>query len=94
DASVDGGSVYPVANDWTETGITWENAPAIGGSALAGAGPVAAGTWAEIPLPASVFAAGDGTYSFALASSTSNDAWFSSREGGNAPQLVLEAASG
>ena len=49
DASPDGGSVFKVDNAWTETGLTWANAPALGGSSLGGAGATATnGTWAEI----------------------------------------------
>ena len=47
DASDDGGSVVAAGNGWTETGITWANAPATTGSALGAAGPVAVSQWAD-----------------------------------------------
>jgi PKD repeat protein len=91
DPGVDGGSIFSVDNGWTETGINWSNAPAIGGSALGTLTTVSLGAWVEVPLPASVFAAGDGTYSFAIRGNNPSGgaAWYSSREGVAAPQLVL-----
>ena len=71
----DGGSIYSVSNEyanspvtWTEAGLTWDNAPPILGVALDSAGPVTAGTWIELDVSQAI--TGDGTYSFALSSST------------------------
>ncbi|MGH3115867.1 MAG: PKD domain-containing protein [Gaiellales bacterium] len=91
DAGDVGGSVYLVGNGWTERGLIWNNAPAIAGSALASLGPVAAGATVEFDLPASVFAAGNGTYSFAIRSDNpfGGAAWYSSREAGFPAQLLL-----
>jgi PKD repeat protein len=91
DASDDGGSVYEVASGWTESGITWSNAPAIGGAPLAAAGPVAAGQWVELDVTSAV--RGDGSVSFALASASSNSAYYSSREGASPPELVVETGA-
>ena len=96
DASVDGGSVYPVANTWTESGtgsITWNNAPALPGSPIKAIGTTSGlGTWTEVDLGPAI--PGDGTYSFAIASNSSNSAYYSSRQGTHAPELVIGVNSG
>jgi PKD repeat protein len=91
DPARDGGSVYLVGNDWTEGGITWNNAPMVGADPLAVLGRANAATWIEIELPASAFDAGDGTYSFAVKSGDpgAGSVWYSSREGSQPPELVL-----
>jgi PKD repeat protein len=89
DASTDGGSVFPVASSWTETGITWANAPAIGGTAVASAGATAVGTWVELDVTAAVTA--NGPVSFALTTTTTNSSYYASRENTNKPQLVVTA---
>ena len=93
DGSADGGTAYAVDGSWNEDAITWTNAPPIDGGALGSAGPVAAGTWIDIPLPESVFAAGDGVYAFALTGASVDTATYSSRQGVNPPQLVLGVPS-
>lgn len=94
DAGDVGGTIYLVANGWAERGMTWANAPAITGSPLASLGAVAAGATVEFDLPTSVFASGNGTYSFAIRSENafSGATWYSSREGVAAAQLVLRVA--
>jgi PKD repeat protein len=87
DGSPDGGRVFAVANTWSEGTITYANAPGIGGTSLGAAGAVAAGGYVEIDLGAAV--TGNGTYSFALSSTSSNSAYYSSRQGANPPQLVV-----
>ena len=88
DASPDGGRVYAVADTWAESSVTWNTAPAIGPTAVAtiGATP-AVGSWAEVDLSSLV--TGPGTYSLELVSSSTNSAIYSSREGSNAPELVI-----
>jgi trimeric autotransporter adhesin len=90
-AGPDGGTAYAVSNSWTESGITWNNAPAIGGSALGSAGAVVQGTWIEIPLAGAVTA--NGTYSFALRNASGTSVLYSSREGANPPQLVISTSN-
>jgi PKD repeat protein len=87
DDSPDGGSVFGVGNAWTETGITWANAPAIAGSSLASAGATTNGTWVDFDVTSAV--TGNGVASFALTTTSSNSSYYSSREGANRPQLVL-----
>jgi PKD repeat protein len=92
DATPDGGRVFPVANTWTETGITWNARPLPGATSVGNAGPTTAGAWVEVDLGAAI--AGNGTYSFALVSSSSNSGLYSSRQGANKPQLVVSTGSG
>jgi PKD repeat protein len=87
DPSDDGGALYPAASGWSESGITWANAPPIAGTPLAGPAPAVAGQWREIDLTSAV--AGDGVYAFALDSASTNSAYYSSREGANPPELVV-----
>jgi hypothetical protein len=89
DPSVDGGSVFTVGTGWTETGLTFNNAPAIGGSPVGSAGATALGTYVEITLnPGTI--TGNGTYALALRSASTNNQVYSSREAGaNPPQLVV-----
>jgi PKD repeat protein len=91
DASVDGGSVYAVGTGWTETGagsINWNNAPALPGSPIRAIGATTGlATWTEVDLGSSITA--NGTYAFAIANTSSNSAYYSSRNGTNAPQLII-----
>ena len=87
DPSPDGGRVHLVANTWTELGITWDNAPTIGGTALASVGSVTTGTWVEFDVSAVV--TGNGTYSFGLLSSSSDSVLYSSRESSDRPELIV-----
>jgi hypothetical protein len=87
DEAPDGGSVYGVSTSWTESGITWNNAPALSGTPLDSAGTVSANAWAEYDVTGHV--TGDGTYAFGVSSGSENSAYFSAREGANPPQLVI-----
>jgi glucose/arabinose dehydrogenase/PKD repeat protein len=86
-ASTNGGSVYPVSNSWTETGITWSNAPAISGSPLSSVGTATAGTWVEFNLGSVI--TGNGTYSFAISGGTSDSVIYASRETASDPVLIV-----
>jgi len=99
DAGPDGGTVYAVSNNslgtstpWTETGITWNTAPAIGGAPLASAGAVTVGTWVELDVTASI--SGDGTNCYGVQMANSNIVKYASREAVNVPQLVLLVQQG
>lgn len=81
-----GGSAYLVGNGWTESGITWANAPAIGTAALDTRGAVTTGTWVEWDVTAAV--AGNGSLSLAIRNAGGSGT-YSSREGVNDPQLVV-----
>ena len=96
--SPDGGSVYvtpPIyagsTTQWLETGLTWNNAPAIVGAPLVQWGRVRVGRWVDVDVTAAVAAAqvGDGRASFAILNNSANMAAYSSQEGARAPELVV-----
>jgi PKD repeat protein len=97
--SPDGGDVYLVANTlkdgttpWSESNVTWNTMADLGARKLGTAGAVDPATnngTVTIPLDASAFAGGDGTYSLALDSHSSTSAYYSSKEGGAGAQLLL-----
>ncbi len=82
-----GTSVSSTDSNWSETGITYNNVPAAI-SQLASLGAFSSGTWIEIDVTG--YVTGNGTFSFMLATSSSTAASFSSKEGANAPVLVVE----
>jgi trimeric autotransporter adhesin len=88
DGSRDGGSVSSTSNAWSETGVTWGNQPGIGASSLASFGATTTNSAVEVELGAGAVT-GNGTYSFALASSSTDSAYYSSREGATKPQLIV-----
>jgi PKD repeat protein len=90
DASPDGGTVSTTDNGWSESGITWATAPAIG-STIGEVGSAASGTWVEVDVTTAI--SGNGTVSFVIASGNGNSVVYSSREGDQAPQLVLVTGS-
>ena len=81
------GSVYLVGSGWTETGITWNNAPAISGTALSTVGSAPGGTWVEFNLGSAI--TGNGTYSFAISGGGTDVVEYASRESTNDPVLVV-----
>jgi len=92
--SAEGGKCFQVANTyrssataWVEGGITYNNAPTIGTTALCGLGSVKIGTWVEHDVTAAV--KGNGVFSFAISNSVSDRAQFGSSEGSNKPVLVI-----
>ena len=95
DASADGGNVFATGGSWTESGLTWSNAPAPSGSSLGSAGSTAAaGSYEEITLSAAAVS-GNGTYNFVLKSGSTDSAIYSSREdAAHPPQLVLGGGGG
>jgi hypothetical protein len=92
-ASNSGGVFTPTATaDWTETGVTWNTAPAAVGPAVATLGAVASSTWYEVDLTSLV--RGDGVYSLRVTTpSTDGVKWRSKQaSSGLAPQLVVTLA--
>ena len=82
---------FSVANTtWTETGITYSNAPNVG-EASGKSGPLVASTWAEIDVTSAVKSAvtSTGTVSLALKTASSTALRITSREGTNKPRLVI-----
>ncbi|HEX6759723.1 MAG TPA: DNRLRE domain-containing protein, partial [Propionibacteriaceae bacterium] len=82
-----GATSYSVANtSWTETGITYNNAPALGDDS-GKSGPLAASTWAEIDVTSAVRSTG--AVSLALKAANNTALRITSKEGTNKPQLVI-----
>ncbi|MEO7294668.1 MAG: DNRLRE domain-containing protein, partial [Candidatus Limnocylindria bacterium] len=85
-----GGVFARVANSsWSESTVTWNTAPAAG-TTVATLGRVAIGSWYEVDLAS--FISGDGTYTIRVSSTSSDGAAYSSKEGANAPQLVITSS--
>lgn len=98
DGSNQGGAFYLVANEllntntpWSEQNLTWANAPLLPGTALRTVGPVTIGTWVEVDVTSAI--GGDGLYSFAAKSTSTDSAYYSAKEGKNPPQLVITLAT-
>jgi len=94
-ASNDGGAVYAVLNNysgtttpWTESGLTHSNAPSTGGTPLATIGSVSVGQWVEFDVTPAI--TGNGTFSFGLKSASSTTVQYSSKEGADKPELVIQ----
>jgi trimeric autotransporter adhesin len=88
DASPDGGRVFGVpAASWTESGITFDNAPALTEPALGSLGATTVGSWAQLDVTSAVHAGS--RVSFGLSTASTNSAYYSSKEGANPPQLVV-----
>jgi PKD repeat protein len=91
DASPDGGAVRAVSSNWNETTLNWSNAPPLSGEVLGDLGDVALGTWAELDVT-DALSQDSGFFSFGIANADPNSVFYSSREGTNPPELVLELA--
>ena len=93
DPSGKGGDFYRVTdNSWQEGTVNWSNAPVATTTQLATLGAVQINTWYEVDLTSLI--TGDGTYSLRVSSISSDGAGYSSKEGSNPPQLVVDIQSG
>lgn len=73
---------------WSETNLTYNNAPALGGL-LATSTSITSGTWVTFDVTGYITA--DGTYSLGLSSPSATALSLASRESGaNAPQLIID----
>ena len=89
-ASGSGGTFRAMSNTtWSETGVTYNNQPAIDGATLGSIGAVAQNAWYEVDVTAAI--SGNGTFSIAATSASSDGADYDSREAGSslAPQLIV-----
>jgi PKD repeat protein len=95
DASANSLGVYAIANTtWTETGLTYANAPPITGSPIASTTAPVANAYVEVALPASAVP-GNGPVAFAIKSAGTDSAIFATREvGATPPQLVVTSSAG
>jgi hypothetical protein len=73
-------------NTWTETGITYSNAPAPG-TAIKTSGSISAGAW--IAVDVSSYVKADGSINLVLTTTSSTNTSLGSRESSNSPQLVI-----
>ena len=83
-------NVYLVGNGWTESGITWTNAPVLPGSTIGSGTAGAAMAYVEFTLTTPILPST--TYSFALKGATTTSVYFNTKEAAsNPPQLVFVA---
>lgn len=87
DATRNGPALYTTSNNWTETGITWNNRPARTSDVLEDKGALTQNSWVEYDVTNIITA--NGTYSFVLATDAADILGLSSREGSAPPQLVV-----
>lgn len=81
-------AAHPVSNtSWTEGGLNWSNKPALGGTTLATVSSHTSGSDSVWNVSAHV--AGNGTFALGLDTTYSGDTTFSSKEGTDAPELVV-----
>jgi chitodextrinase len=88
-SSGSGGSFASVStNSWSESTVTWANAPAFGSPSVS-LGPVSSGTWYSVNVTNLVH--GDGTVSIGVTSTSGDGADYTSSEGSVnfRPQLVV-----
>ena len=91
-ASSFGGTIYSISNNtWNESSLNFNNRPAIDGAALDALGKVNVGDIVELDVTDAI--GGNGVFSFAIDSSSSNGAIYGSRESSNgAPELIITQA--
>lgn len=84
-----GGALHRVTGAWNESTITHNTAPGYDSSIVSSLGWVPDGTWQEFDVTSLV--TGDGALDVAIDSINGDGAEYSSREGANAPQLVVRS---
>jgi chitodextrinase len=89
DPSPKGGDFHSAATNWSESTMTAAQEPSLGSTTVASLGSVAAGNWYEVDVTSLV--TGDGAVGFGATSTSTDGAYYDSKEGvaGMAPQLVL-----
>ncbi len=73
-------------NSWTESGLTYSNAPAVGAT-LGSSGAITTGTWSVVDVTA--YVTSNGTYSFAITDPSSTALSLASRESAHPAQLII-----
>lgn len=80
-------NIHSVSNTtWSETQVTWNNAPQIG-PIVASTGPIQAGNWYLVDVSSAV--SGDGLVSFAITNPHTTGATITSKEGSHPPELYI-----
>jgi chitodextrinase len=90
--TVDGPAIYATGSSWSETAINWNNKPAATSAAADDKGAIATNSWVEYNV--APFITGNGTYSFRLATTSTDGVDIRSREYTDAtlrPELVVTA---
>jgi len=86
DGGPSGGTVYRASSSWTESTLTWANAPGVG-SPVASYGSASAGHWVEVDVRSAI--GNSGVYSFIVAGGSSNAVDYASTETLHDPVLVI-----
>jgi PKD repeat protein len=90
DPSPLGGFVTAAPGGWSESALTWQNAPGVGAGLLDSAELVLPDTWVVFDVSAAV--QGEGAVELGLSSASGNSVAYSSREGAQPPRLVVYTA--
>ena len=86
--TANGPALYTTPSTWSETGITWSTRPPRTSAAHDDKAAIAASSWVEFDV--TPFVGGNGTFSFNLATTSSDGIDFRSRESSSLrPELVL-----
>lgn len=86
DSSSGGVEIYKSDTSWSESTVTWNIRPTYWGSSV-NSGRTRSGRWVELNVTGAV--TGNGEYSFTLLPNNDDSAYFSTKEGKAAPELVL-----
>ena len=90
--TVDGPAVYTTGTSWTETAVNWNTRPARTSAPTDDKGAIANNAWVEYDV--TQFVSGNGTYSFGLATTSSDGANMYSRENATLrPELVVSTGT-
>jgi chitodextrinase len=88
-----GGVFHRIADtSWGESTVTWDNQPTADAATIASLGSVSALSTYEVDVGSLV--TGDGTYTIEADSTSTDGAYYSSKEGSVPPQLVLTLTGG
>jgi hypothetical protein len=87
----DGPAIFAAEGDWSEEDLTWDDRPAMTSDGLDDASEIEPQSTVEFDVSAHVSA--NGSYSFALISTSSDGVQFFSREGTSPPELIVYVAS-
>lgn len=85
--SKEGVDLFTTSNAWDEMQVNWNTRPMSTTLVASGTGQIIPDSWIEYPVTSIV--TGSGSYSFVLASASTDGVHFSSRDGKNPPQLML-----